>query len=101
MEIFPQTRQVAVFRLGVPSGRALRQFQLGTPAPRFTLLAREPIAQRRHEIVVRELIIPLSARGARRCGLLVGDPLGIGGSDEANLAIENPDQLFEIAGRAP
>ena len=68
-------RQVPVLRLGVPERRPFRQPQLGPAAPGLPLLAGQPVAQRRHQVVVGELVVTLG-RPARRGWLLAGRPSG-------------------------
>ena len=53
---FSQRRQEAVFGLGVPRRRSIAKFQLRSASTRFFLLAGQPVPQRMHEIVVRQLV---------------------------------------------
>ena len=80
-----------------------RQLQLGPAASRLRLLARQPLADRRDEVVVRELIIALArgsprrARGAAAPGLDL-DGRRVDGRDHPQLVVEDGDQLGEVVG---
>ncbi len=59
VEVFPPRRQEAVFRLGVPSHRRIEQFEFRPALAGFLLLASQPVPQRMHQIIVRQLKILL------------------------------------------
>ena len=81
-----------VFRLGVPQGRTFSQSQFGPTFAGFLLFAGQPIPQRWHQIVVRELI-ELRSGIAARFGL---ESLRIGGRNQPQFAVQNPQQVIEI-----
>ncbi len=96
-------------RPGAPDGSPLSQDDLGAAAASLALLARQPLSQGRHQVVVRELVIlgvrRFGPRGegsgsARRRGFrsqrIVRLPRG-GRRHQAKLAVEDTQHVLEIA----
>src|SRR5262249_57856708 len=78
--------------------RPLRQAQLRPAAPGGALLARQPVAQRRHQVVVRQLVTRARRTRCRRRLLAGGPALGVGRRDQPQLGVEDAQQLAEIGG---
>jgi len=84
-------------RLGVPQDRSFRQQQFCPAAPGFFLLACQPVAQRRNQVIVGQLIVFWTdcGCGARCIGVT---PLRIGGGNQPDFAIQNANQILELDG---
>src|SRR5262249_21800625 len=84
-----------VLRLGVPQRRALREAQFHPPSSRILLLASQPGAKGRHEIIVGQLIILLAVACLRWLALRTC-AFRIRGRDKAKLTVEDTKHIFEI-----
>ena len=93
-----QRRQLPALWSGIPDRRTIRQQQFRPAAPGFLLLAGQPFPQRRHEIIVRQLVVFLSRLGLGQG--IVGPFLAfrVGRRDEADFAVENAEQIIEVPG---
>ena len=78
-----QGRQLPILGARVPHRSPIRQQELGAPPPGFLLLARQPVAQRRHQIIVSQLIIFLSGLQRLRRTPFLKVARGVGRRDEA------------------
>ena len=78
----PGATGAACARAWRPEGGPLRQHQFRPAAPGLPLLPRQPLADRRHQVVVRELIMPRLARDRAPTGRPVRPAglLGVGGA---------------------
>ena len=96
VEEFPQRGEMTILRLDVPQRRPVGQSQFGPALASFTLFAGQPFPQRRHEVIVRELVISGAGfnpgHGILRCLFA----FGVGRRDEADFAVENADQVVEV-----
>ena len=108
-EPFADRRQLFVLAQRTPGRRAFVQLQSRSACACFTLLARQPIAQRRYEVVVGELIEPLPVssrcdvrlRNLRWCRRRSHSYVLSGryrGRDQADLRIENLHESGEVLG---
>ena len=96
-----QRRQLPVLRAGVPDRRPIRQQQFGPAPPRLLLLAGQPVPQRRHQVVVGQLVVFLPRL---RPADVVPPPsllaFRVGRRDEPDFAVENAEQVVEVLGTA-
>ena len=86
--------------LALPQFRPLLQPQFGPAAAGFLLLAGQPLAERGNQVVVRQLVVPVPGFGhGLRWFVLGRGTLGIGGRDQPEFAVEDPQQVVEVLGR--
>ena len=92
---------MTAFAFDIPQGRTLGQFQFSAAFPGFFLLSSQPLAKGRDEVVVGQLIVALRSSVRANALLLVVfglNAFGIGRRDQPDLAVQYPDEVFEISG---
>src|SRR5262249_8945553 len=89
--------QKPVFWFGIPEGRSFREPELSSSAPGFLLLAAQPLSQGVNEVIVSQLVVPPGWRSRR---LTLAETFRLGRCDQAQLAIQDADQVIEVAGTA-
>src|SRR5205085_725802 len=94
-----QRRQKTPLPVGGPLGRSLLQAQLRPAPPCLPLFARQPLPQRGDEIIVGELVGARPGdRGKPRVAVTVSLTLWVRWRDQAELGIENPQQVMKGLG---
>ena len=96
LQTLPQRGELTIFGPHAPHASPIGQQQFGTASPGFLLPADEPLPQRGHQKIMRELIrdvrVCISWRVARR--LL--EAIGYDRRDEPQLAVEHVPQVGKI-----
>ena len=93
---FAERRELPRFAPIVPELGPLGEPQLRPPPPTLLLLDGQPFAERRHEVIVRELVMPLDPRRAL-FRLVAGR---VGRRDQPELGVQDPHQVLEVIGLA-
>ncbi len=88
------SRQLFALRPCIPQRRPLEKQKLGPATHCFSLLTRQPLPKRRHQIVVRQLEV-LRSWIAAGCCL---NALRIGGRYQPQFAVENAEQIVKFRG---
>ncbi len=96
---FEQRRETAAAWICVPQVDAVGQEQLGPATARLLLLPGEPFLQRRHQVIVGQVIVPpCGSRIAGAGALLSFEPRRVGRRDQTELGVQDVQERVKIPG---
>src|SRR5262249_51226326 len=93
IQILPKRQQMPVLRFGIPDGSTIDQTKFCATSPGLLLIARQPITQCRHKIIMSELIEACIANQRRRTtSVAVVMASAVAGRNQSNFPIEDREQ---------